>query len=251
MADMGLAKPSPGAATPFGMIQLSPDTITGGDNGPGYSHHHTTIEGFSFTHMSGIGWYGDLGNFQVMPTIGDRMLDRDKAKSPYSHDQEKASASYYSVDLLRYGIKTELTAAPRAGLIRFTYPEAKDARIQIDLGRRIGQKERWLTHSRQSVRVVDDYTIEGFMRCSSKDGGWGRGDGNVNFNKGGSFTVIATGNSETNIYIQSATLNGKPLNRAWITHDEVAAGGKLKYVMGPEPSKTWGASRENRPPSFR
>ena len=86
----GLGKTFPGAATPFGMIQLSPDTITGGDNGPGYSHHHTTIEGFSFTHMSGIGWYGDLGNFQVMPTVGERILDRDKAKSPYSHEQEKA-----------------------------------------------------------------------------------------------------------------------------------------------------------------
>ena len=51
---------------PFGLVQLSPDTKTGGDNGSGYSYHHTTIEGFSFTHMSGIGWYGDLGNFLVM-----------------------------------------------------------------------------------------------------------------------------------------------------------------------------------------
>jgi predicted alpha-1,2-mannosidase len=177
----GLGKTFPGAATPFGMIQLSPDTITGGDNGPGYSYHHETIEGFSFTHMSGIGWYGDLGNFQVMPTTGPRLLDRDQAKSPYSHDREKASAAYYSVDLLRYGIKTELTAAPRAGIIRFTYPEAATSRIQIDLGRRIGQKERWLAHSRQSVRVVDEHAIEGFMVCSSKDGGWGRGGGNVNF----------------------------------------------------------------------
>ncbi len=52
------------------MVQLSPDTVTGGDNGPGYSWEHKTIEGFSFTHMSGIGWYGDFGNFQVMPTTG-------------------------------------------------------------------------------------------------------------------------------------------------------------------------------------
>jgi predicted alpha-1,2-mannosidase len=177
----GLGKTFPGAATPFGMIQLSPDTITGGDNGPGYSHHHETIEGFSFTHMSGIGWYGDLGNFQVMAATGPRQLDRDQAKSPYSHDREQASAAYYSVDLLRYGIKAELTAAPRAGIIRFTYPESGAARIQIDLGRRIGQKERWLSHSRQSVRVVDDHTIEGFMECSEKDGGWGRGGGHVSF----------------------------------------------------------------------
>ena len=52
-------KTFPGAATPFGLVQLSPDTKTGGDHGPGYSWHHKTIEGFSFTHMSGIGWYGD------------------------------------------------------------------------------------------------------------------------------------------------------------------------------------------------
>ena len=63
----GLGKTFPGACTPFGMVQISPDTITGGDNGPGYSYHHKTIEGFSMTHMSGIGWYGDLGNFLVMP----------------------------------------------------------------------------------------------------------------------------------------------------------------------------------------
>ncbi len=42
----GLGKTFPGAATPFGMVQLSPNTITGGDNGSGYSYEHTTIEGF-------------------------------------------------------------------------------------------------------------------------------------------------------------------------------------------------------------
>jgi len=65
---LGEGKTFPGPATPFGLVQLSPDTITGGDNGPGYSWEHKTIEGFSLTHMSGVGWYGDLGNFLVMPT---------------------------------------------------------------------------------------------------------------------------------------------------------------------------------------
>ena len=177
----GLGKTFPGAATPFGMVQLSPDTITGGDNGPGYSAHHETIEGFSFTHMSGIGWYGDLGNFQVMAAAGERQLDRDQAKSAFSHDREEAAAGYYRVDLDRYGIRAELTAAPRAGMLRFTFPKSEISRIQIDLGRRIGQKERWLSHSCQSVRVVDDHTIEGHMFCSAKDGGWGRGAGGVTF----------------------------------------------------------------------
>ena len=71
-AEFGEGKTFPGAARPFGLVQLSPDTITGGDNGSGYSYEHPTIEGFSFTHMSGVGWYGDLGNFQVMPTTGPR-----------------------------------------------------------------------------------------------------------------------------------------------------------------------------------
>src|SRR5690554_6584525 len=67
----GLGKTFPGATTPYGMVQVSPNTITGGDNGPGYSYEHKTIEGFAFTQMSGVGWYGDLGNFLVMPTTGE------------------------------------------------------------------------------------------------------------------------------------------------------------------------------------
>ena len=52
----GLGKTFPGAATPYGMVQVSPQTITGGDNGSGYSYEHQTIEGFSMTQMSGVGW---------------------------------------------------------------------------------------------------------------------------------------------------------------------------------------------------
>ena len=55
----GLGKTFPGATTPYGMVQVSPNTITGGDNSPGYSYEHTTIEGFAFTQMSGVGWFGD------------------------------------------------------------------------------------------------------------------------------------------------------------------------------------------------
>src|SRR5690606_6373057 len=66
----GLGKTFPGATTPYGMVQVSPNTITGGDNSPGYSYEHETIEGFAFTQMSGVGWFGDLGNFLVMPTTG-------------------------------------------------------------------------------------------------------------------------------------------------------------------------------------
>lgn len=72
----GLGKTFPGATTPYGMVQVSPNTITGEDNSPGYSYEHTTIEGFAFTQMSGVGWFGDLGNLLVMPTTGPLQRSR-------------------------------------------------------------------------------------------------------------------------------------------------------------------------------
>ena len=57
------------------------------------------------------------------------------------------------------------------------------------------------------------------------------------FAKSRTFTVIAKNNSAQNVYVQSATLNGKPLDRGWITHDEIMSGGKLVLEMGPTPGQ--------------
>ena len=54
------------------------------------------------------------------------------------------------------------------------------------------------------------------------------------------FKVIAHNNSEKNVYIQSATLNGRPLLTPVITYEQILAGGALEFVMGPEPS-LWAA----------
>ena len=64
------------------------------------------------------------------------------------------------------------------------------------------------------------------------------------YTKGGTFTITAKNNSPENIYIQSATLNGKPLNRCWIDYKEIVAGGKLELVLGPQPNKYWGLAAE-------
>jgi predicted alpha-1,2-mannosidase len=66
--------------------------------------------------------------------------------------------------------------------------------------------------------------------------------------KGKSFTVIAKNNSADNPYIQSATLNGKPISRSWISQAEIAAGGKLVLTMGPAPNKNFGSAPADRPP---
>ena len=179
----GLGKTFPGAATPFGMVQVSPNTVTGGDNGSGYSYEHATIEGFAFTQMSGVGWYGDLGNFLVMPTTGPlrKIAGREDGsvggyRSHYDKASERARAGYYGVYLTDYGIEAESSATPRCGILRFTFPESDTARIQIDLARRVGG-----TSERQYVEVVDDNTIEGWIRCTPQTGGWGNGDGNVDY----------------------------------------------------------------------
>lgn len=180
----GLGKTFPGATTPYGMVQVSPNTITGGDNGSGYSYEHKTIEGFAFTQMSGVGWYGDLGNFLVMPTTGklELIAGRENSKtqkgyrSLYDKTTEKASAGYYSVYLSDYDIKTECSATQRCGILRFTFPQNDQSRIQIDLARRVGG-----TSTQQYVEVVNSNTIKGWMKCTPDGGGWGNGDGHADY----------------------------------------------------------------------
>ena len=176
-------KTFPGAATPGGMVQLSPDTITGGDNGSGYRHNHTTIQGFSFTHMSGVGWYGDLGSFLVIPTTGPLKTWYGQTGKPgtgylsrFSRKTEEAQAGYYAVTLDDYDVRTEATAAPHSGILRFTLPENTLSRIQIDLARRVGGTSLY-----QSVKVTDDHGIEGCIKCTPAGGGWGHGAGNVSY----------------------------------------------------------------------
>jgi predicted alpha-1,2-mannosidase len=182
-ARVGAGKTFPGAATPFGLVQVSPNTITGGDNGSGYSYEHTSIEGFAFTQMSGIGWYGDLGNFLTTATTGALRMaagSRDQKdegyRSRYDKKTETAKAGYYAATLTDYGIRVEATAAPHAGFLRFTFPESTESRIQIDLARRVAGASR-----RQAVRVVDEHTIAGFMECTPEEGGWGNGSGHPRY----------------------------------------------------------------------
>ncbi len=62
----------------------------------------------------------------------------------------------------------------------------------------------------------------------------------INISEGKTFTIIAEHTSDNNIYIQSATLNGKEFNRTNISHKELLQGGTLKFVMGSKPNESWG-----------
>ena len=58
----------------------------------------------------------------------------------------------------------------------------------------------------------------------------------IHLEHGRSLVIEAPGTSADNLYVQSAKLNGKPLERAWLTHEEVVRGGRLVFQMGPKPS---------------
>jgi predicted alpha-1,2-mannosidase len=176
----------PGATSPFGMVQLSPDTDTipyeqNGKYNPdvykycaGYQYDDKTIVGFSHTHFSGTG-HSDLGDFLVMPTIGDLRMNPGVASQPRSgfrsafhHASEVAEADYYKVRLDDYDILAELTTTTRVGFHQYTFPASDQAHIILDLMSGIYNYEDKNVWS--YVRVVNDTLVTGYRETS----GWGR-----------------------------------------------------------------------------
>ena len=137
-----------GANVPFGFVQLGPTSIPQEwDWCSGYHDSDSTVIGFSHTHLSGTG-IGDLFDITVMPVTGPLKSDgqegltfgRGRESDPENglwsyaeRSKEVVRPGYYSVPLLRYGVKAELTATSRVGIHRYTFPEAEEAGIVIDL----------------------------------------------------------------------------------------------------------------------
>ena len=160
----------PGATVPFGMVQLSPDIgIPGWDRIAGYYYQDSIISGFSHLHLTGTG-AGDLYDILVMPTnskFSKRIKENNfKPFSSFSHDKETASPGYYSVDLLDYGIKAELTATERTGIHKYTFPKDNKTEIHIDLGYALN----WDSPTETYFNVIDNSTIEGYRKST----GWAK-----------------------------------------------------------------------------
>lgn len=154
----------PGAAMPFGMVQLSPDTrLAGWDGCSGYHYSDSLMYGFSHTHLSGTGC-SDYGDILFMPTVGAVLLARGDETDPdagycsrFRHETEHASPGYYRVELDDYGVSVELTVTARAGLHRYLFPETDEANIVIDLTHRDEVIESEIT-------IIGDTEIEGYRR---------------------------------------------------------------------------------------
>ena len=143
----GFGNVYPGAQVPFGGIQISPDTDDYDyDTAAGYKYGRSTIMGFSLTHLSGTG----------IPDLGDFMFAPGFEPSSFSHEQEEAHPGYYAVRLEDYGVRAEMTASARSGILRFTYPACDTSQVVIDLNHTLRWKCVWAT-----IRKVDDYTLVG------------------------------------------------------------------------------------------
>ena len=128
------------------------------------------ILGFSQTHVSGTGGGAKYGNILVQATTGE-VAPQDSA-SPRA--DEKASAGLYSVKLARYGVGVEITAARRAAIYRFQFPQGAKANLLFDVGHyllsgmRTGERQKLVA---AEVNVVSPTEVEG---STSITGGWNK-----------------------------------------------------------------------------
>jgi predicted alpha-1,2-mannosidase len=147
----------PGAGAPFGMTLFSPDTHA---PSVGYFYSDHRIEGFSLTHMSGVGC-DDEGDVFLTATTGPVKTKTAEYASAFRHDGETASAGYYQVHLRRWKVNAELTATERTGLIRFTFPSTAPGNILIPIS-------HTLTHTSDAeIHIVGNDTVEGSVRSQS------------------------------------------------------------------------------------
>ena len=151
----------PGATVPYGMVQLSPDTRIDGswDGCSGYHYSDNVIYGFSHTHLNGTG-VSDYGDIMLMPTMGTPSFDNKVYASSFSHDNEKASAGFYSVKLDKHNIDVRLTTSTRVGFHEYTFNKAGLANIILDLNHRDKLLEG-------RINIIDDKTIEVLRRSEA------------------------------------------------------------------------------------
>ena len=143
----------PGADMPFGMVQYSPNTNK--PWGGGYNYWHPQTSGFATTHLSGPGCPA-MGDIVSLPTTGPVTdVDVTRQRSSFSHKTEQASPGYYAVDLNASKVHAELTATPRTGWARFTYPATGQANVLVDPGANLrGARDA-------DVKVIGNDTLEG------------------------------------------------------------------------------------------
>ena len=122
------------ACRPFGMVNLSPDTMQNGTWGSGYRYDEPYVLWFSHVHA----W--QLSGIPVLPTSGELRghLGSGVYRSSFSHEEETVRPGYHALTLRDYAIRAELTSTDRVGFHRYTFKRGGESHILLDLGAELG-----------------------------------------------------------------------------------------------------------------
>ncbi|WP_235921071.1 GH92 family glycosyl hydrolase [Foetidibacter luteolus] len=158
-----------GASVPFGAVQVGPNNIhKGWDWCSGYHYSDSVVKGFAQNHLNGTG-IADLGDIVIMPYTGDVRTSVGTQDNPqsgyasyYTHKDETAKPSYYSLLLKSSGVKVELTASERVAFHKYKFPAGKQNRIIVDLFEANYSPEWKNPKMYGSMQKLDDSTIVGW-----------------------------------------------------------------------------------------
>ncbi len=152
---------NPGALCPNGLMSVVPFNVMGSEENKydkdarwwstPYEYYNVFFTGFSHVNLSGVGC-PEVGSLLLMPTTGKLTVDYKEYGSGYKN--EVASPGYYSNQLVKYDVKTEVTATPRTSVARFTFPKG-ESHILLNLGEGLTNETGAL------LRKVNDMEYEG------------------------------------------------------------------------------------------
>lgn len=149
----------PAASMPFGGVQLGPDTRL--NSCGGYASSDSIIQGFTHTHLNGVG-EPEYRDVLFVPFTGRTYFNPKEPGKPgygsaFDHQHEKATPGYYSVLLKDFNIQAEMTTTLRAGFHKYTFPQSDSAKILVDLAYPFGAEVL-------NIKKISDNEIEGLRR---------------------------------------------------------------------------------------
>lgn len=169
------------------------------------------------------GWAGDNASPDMSGMTGQ-----------YAHGNEP---SHHVIYMYNYAGRPDKAAPMLRKMLNEMYLDQPDG---LSGNEDVGQMSAWYILSSVGLYQVDPVGGRFVIGSPLFD------KATVNVGGGKTFTVVAKNNSDKNIYVQSARLNGKTLKNSYVDFNDIRHGGTLELVMGPKPSK-WGAAAACRP----
>jgi predicted alpha-1,2-mannosidase len=192
--------------------------------------------------------FGLLGGDAAAVAKLDAMFDFDNSKLDYSHAEDIAGLigqyihgnepSHHVAYLYDYAGQPWRTQERLKQIVDSQYKPTPDGLAGND---DLGQMSAWLIFTSLGFYPVAPGSNEYVIGRPFVDRAV------MNLPNGKRFTIVADGLSETNRYVGAVTLNGKPLDRSYLRHAEIVAGGELRFAMQAVPNKAWATDKDARP----